>query len=283
VNSERQERIAKLYDDELLPAYAGRFATMLLRKLEPERVAPVGQGGRAIRIVEVGCATGHLTRELVRRFPEAGRVTAVDDNQALIGRARLKLAADPGVRIAPVFELAAPEALPLGDGDADLAVSNLAVSEAPDPLGAIVELHRVLAPGGQAAMSLPLRGSWAEFIDLLREVLRESGRRDGLAALERHERVLPDGADAVAALEAVGFRDVTIETGRWELLFRSAREFFFAPLVELGPLPEWKKLTGSGDAMQDAFFFTKEAIETYFKGRPFAVTIVGAVVTGRKP
>ena len=279
MSSERQERLAKLYDDELLPAYAGRFATMLLRKLDPQLV---GAGVRATRILEVGCATGHLTRELVRRFPEAGRVTAVDDNPALIGRARLKLAADRSVRMAPVFELATPEALPLGDGEAELAVSNLAVAEAPDPLGAIVELHRVLAPGGHVAMSLPLRGSWVEFIDLLREVLRESGRRDGLAALERHERVLPDGADAVAALEAVGFRDVTIEVDRWELLFRSAREFFFAPLVELGPLSRWKRVVGRGEDMQDAFFFTKEAIETYFKGRPFAVTIVGAVVTGRK-
>ena len=33
--------------------------------------------------------------------------------------------------------------------------------------------------------------------------------------------------------------------------------------------------------MQDAFFFTKEAIDTYFKGRPFAITVVGAVAWGR--
>ena len=34
--------------------------------------------------------------------------------------------------------------------------------------------------------------------------------------------------------------------------------------------------------MQDVFFFTKEAIDTYFKDRVFAVTIAGAAVTGRK-
>ena len=34
--------------------------------------------------------------------------------------------------------------------------------------------------------------------------------------------------------------------------------------------------------MQDAFFFTKEAIDTYFKGRPFAITVVGAVAWGQK-
>ncbi len=34
--------------------------------------------------------------------------------------------------------------------------------------------------------------------------------------------------------------------------------------------------------MQDVFFFTKEAIDTYFKDRVFAVTVVGAAVSGRK-
>jgi hypothetical protein len=35
--------------------------------------------------------------------------------------------------------------------------------------------------------------------------------------------------------------------------------------------------------MQDVFFFTKEAIDAYFKGRVFAVSVVGAAVSGRKP
>ena len=83
-------------------------------------------------------------------------------------------------------------------------------------------------------------------------------------------------------LEQAGFTDVGVEVERWEILFKSSREFLFAPLVELGPLPQWKRLAGAGDDMQDAFFFTKEAIDAYFKGRPFAVSVVGAVAWGRK-
>jgi SAM-dependent methyltransferase len=274
--TERLERLAKLYDEEVLPAYASRFAALLLRALGDQLVGPRG------RIVEVGCATGHLTRALRRRFPDAGRLIAVDESDTFIGRARLKLAGDAGAD-PPQFEVATPEALPFSDGEADLCVSNLAVAAAGDPLGAVAELSRLLRPGGRAVVTLPLRGSWAEFLDLLRDVLVEGNQGDSLAALQRYERGLPDAEDAVAALEAVGLADVTLEIDRWELLFRSAREFFFAPLVELGPLPEWKRLTGGGDAMQDAFFFTKEAIDAYFKGRPFAVTIVAAAVAGRKP
>ena len=35
--------------------------------------------------------------------------------------------------------------------------------------------------------------------------------------------------------------------------------------------------------MQDVFFFTKEAIDTYFQGGAFPVTIVGAVLRAQKP
>ena len=77
--------------------------------------------------------------------------------------------------------------------------------------------------------------------------------------------------------------NVEVTVRRWEILFRSAREFFFAPLVELGPLSRWKRIAGRGEDMQDVFFFTKEAIDTYFHGRAFPISIVGALVRGRKP
>ena len=65
--------------------------------------------------------------------------------------------------------------------------------------------------------------------------------------------------------------------------FHAWREFFFAPVIELGPLSRWKQLVGRGEEMQDIFFFTKEAIDTYFRGTAFPVTVVGAAVKGWKP
>jgi hypothetical protein len=70
---------------------------------------------------------------------------------------------------------------------------------------------------------------------------------------------------------------------RWELLFKSAREFFFAPVIELGPLSRWKQIAGRGDEMQDIFFFTKEAIDAYFTRSVFSVTVVAGAIKGRKP
>jgi SAM-dependent methyltransferase len=273
--AERQARLAKLYDEEVLPAYAGRFESMISRAIE---VRP------GIRVVEVGCATGHLTRSIARRLDREGQLTALDESPAFVAEARVKIEADTTAR-APVTLLARPEiprSLPLAAHAADLIVSNLAIANALDPPAAVAEAARVLAPRGQLVLSAPLRGTWGEFFDLFRDVLREGGKDANLAALEHHIAALPDGAGVAGWLEAAGLVKIEVTVERWEILFKSAREFFFAPLVELGPLGRWKELSGRGDEMQDVFFFTKEAIDLYFKGRAFAVTVVGAVVKGWK-
>ena len=129
---------------------------------------------------------------------------------------------------------------------------------------------------------MPLRGCWAEFVDVFRGVLRDNHKTDGVAALDRYVASMPEGDAPATALEQAGFRDVEMVVERWELLFKSAREFFFAPVIELGPLPRWKSLVGRGDEMQDIFFFVKEAIDAYFAGGVFAVTVVAGCVKGIK-
>lgn len=273
--AEKQARLAKVYDDEVLPAYAARFASMILREID------LRPGTRA---VEVGCATGHLTRALARRLGRDGHLTALDEAPAFIAEARAKIEADSTAHapVALVARPGIPRALPVDDQAAELVVSNLAIANAADPAAAVKEAARVLTPGGQLILSAPLRGTWAEFFDLFRDVLREGGKQTSLSALDRHIAALPDGAAVTGWLERAGLTKSAIVVERWEILFKSAREFFFAPLVELGPLVRWKELSGKGEEMQDAFFFTKEAIDAYFKGRAFAVTVVGAIVKGWK-
>jgi ubiquinone/menaquinone biosynthesis C-methylase UbiE len=272
LSPDKQARLAKLYDDEIAPAYATRFATLLLRRVRPIAGA---------RVVEIGCATGHLSRELARRFDDKSRITAFDESEAFVNEARARMEGAEGLRAPITFRVGAPTALPADDASADLAVSNLAAATT-DPGAAVEEMARVLAPGGAAVITAPLRGTWGEFIDLFRDVLRESGKLDRLAGIDRHVAAVPDAARVASWFEQAGLTDVGVDVERWEILFKTSREFLFAPLVEFGPLPQWKRLAGAGDDMQDAFFFTKEAIDHYFKGRPFAISVVGAVAWGRR-
>src|SRR5207244_11501524 len=76
--------------------------------------------------------------------------------------------------------------------------------------------------------------------------------------------------------------DGAIEAEEFTLLFKSSREFFFAPVIEYGPLGDWKDIAGGGQEMQDVFWYIKEAIDAYFDGRPFHVTVKAGCLIGKK-
>jgi ubiquinone/menaquinone biosynthesis C-methylase UbiE len=270
---EKQERLARVYDAEVAPVYATRFAALLAGAL--------GAARPAARVAEIGCATGELTLELLRRFDAASRIVAVDE-APFVAQARSKIEA-VGAAARVTFETGPAAPLALASASADVVVSNLAAAAFADPARAVRELARVLVSGGELVLTTPLRGSWAEFLDIYRDVLLENGTAESTAALDQHVASMPDAPTAAAWLEAAGLVDVEVTTERWEILFKSAREFFFAPLVELGPLSRWKRIAGRGEDMQDVFFFTKEAIDTYFHGGAFPITIVGSALKARKP
>jgi SAM-dependent methyltransferase len=267
---DRQVRLAKVYDEEIVPSYAAGFAKLLLANVPFADLAPDA------RVLEVGCTTGHLTRELVARLGTGRRLTAVDESEAFLEEARARLGA--GVAL----QLGSPVGLPVDEGTIDLLVSNLALAGGPDPAAAAREVARVLAPGGRVVMTGVLRGTWGEFLDLFRDVLREGGKSESVAALDAYAHSLPEGETLARWLTEAGLADVSVDVDRWEILFKSAREFFFSPLVELGPLSRWKRVSGRGDEMQDVFFFTKEAIDSYFKGRVFAVSVVAGAAIARR-
>lgn len=271
----KHERLARAYDSEVWPLTGQRLAQMVVRAVDPRPGA---------KVLEFGAATGAATEELLRRLPADAHVTTVD-HATLLALARRRLDANPAAtgRFATT-----PGALPLPfpPGSFDVALSHAAFSEAadvPPPADVIGELARVLRPGGQLVAGLALRGTWAEFLDIYRDVLEDNGKPESLAALDAYVASFPDGEAAARRAEQAGLRDVEVAVQRWELLFKSAREFFFAPAIELGPLSRWKQMAGRGDEMQDVFFFVKEAIDAYFGGGAFAVTVVAGCVKGVKP
>ena len=274
--SEKQERLAKVFDSDVWPLFGRRFLQLLLRELELRPAAAT---------LEVGCATGELTLELARRLDEASQITALELSAPLAARAQAKIAATPRTRRrVSIVQTATPlhPTLVLPDSTYDICVSNLGLAEAPEPERTVAELANMLKPGGELVLTLPLRGTWGELLDIYRDVLRDDRRTEALAALDAYVAGFPDGDTCARWLEQAGFANVEIAVDRWEILFQSAREFFFAPLINLGPLSRWKQIAGRGDEMQDIFFFVKQAIDTYFEGRAFSVTIIGACVKGWK-
>jgi ubiquinone/menaquinone biosynthesis C-methylase UbiE len=267
--SHKSEKLARIYDDQIAPVWGSRFGKMLLRNLAvPER----GQ------ILDISCGTGYPLIEVLRRKGDGARVIAIDASSAMLDVARRKVGGAKGV----FFRTESPvPRLSFADDVYDLVMCNLGLPEMPSVKTAISDFARVTKLGGEVRCTLPLEGSWQEFHDIYREVLVKHDRHEALDRLDRHVASYPTVDDCEAWLRDAGL-EPRVEIDEFSLLFRSSREFFFAPVVEYGPLTEWKAIAGSGQELQDTFWYIKEAIDAYFGGRAFQVTIKAGMVVGKK-
>jgi ubiquinone/menaquinone biosynthesis C-methylase UbiE len=268
------EKLARIYDEEIAPVWGARFGKMLLRDLAvPDR----GQ------VLDVSCGTGYPTVEILRRMTDGSRLIAIDASSAMLDVARRKIAELGPLGKRGVFfrtESAVPK-LSFADDVYDLVVCNLGLAEMPSLEVALRDFSRVAKQGGEVRCTLPLAGSFQEFHDLYREVLIKHDKHDALDRLDRHIARYPSIERVERCMEAAGL-DGTIEAEEFTLLFKSSREFFFAPVIEYGPLTDWKDVAGNGQEMQDVFWYIKEAIDAYFDGRPFQVTVVAGCLVGKK-
>ena len=270
----KQEKLARIYDDEILPVWSRRFGRMVLRDLDlPDRC----------QVLDLAAATGYPAVDIIRRLGPGSRFIAIDSSSALLDVARTKVEEMGAKGVFFRSELPGTR-LPFADDVYDLVVSNLGLTELDEPAAALADYARVTVPGGEVRATIPLEGTFQEFHDIYREVLTKHDRNDTLARLDEHIAVsYPTVADCEGWLRAAGLGRGHVEVDRFTMLFRSSREFFFAPVIEFGPLSAWKDIAGAGQEMQDIFWYIKEAIDAYFEGRAFAATVVAGCLVGRKP
>jgi hypothetical protein len=146
---------------------------------------------------------------------------------------------------------------------------------------ALRDFARVAKRGGEVRCTLPIAGTFQEFHDLYREVLIKHDKHEALDRLDRNIARYPTIEHVERCMKTANLSG-GLEYEEFSLLFKSSREFFFAPVIEYGPLAEWKEIAGGGQEMQDVFWYIKEAIDAYFDGRPFQVTIKAGCIIGRK-
>lgn len=271
--SHRLDKMARVYDDEILPIWSQRFGRMLLRGLEVPQKAMV---------LDVGCGTGYPSLELLKRMDDQSRIIAIDPVGALLDVARRKAGDLAGKRI--FFRSEAPLAkLAFADEVYDLVISNLGLMLLDSPRRALQEFCRVCKVGGRVVVTLPVAGTYGEFYDIYREVLTKNDQHDVLDRLEQHIANTPEPETIASWFEQAGLEQVDVEIEEFSLLFKSSREFFFAPVIEFGPLSAWKEVAGKGQVMQEIFWHIKEAIDAYFGDRAFEITVKAGCFHGVRP
>lgn len=111
-----------------------------------------------MRVLDVGCGTGILTRELTRRVGPS-QVSAIDPAAPLLAACRARLP-EVDARLGP------GEKLPWRDAEFDAALAQLVVSFMADAPAAVAEMRRVLRSSGTLAACMWALGDAMQLLDL---------------------------------------------------------------------------------------------------------------------
>ena len=144
---------------ELLHEESSRehFMDVWTRRAILDGIAPhVPADGEAV-ILDAGCSTGYLLEDLRAAYPHA-RLLGAD---LVAGGLRKAHSLVPSAELL----LADVCALPLRDATVDAVVSANLLEHVPDDTGALRELHRVLRPGGVAAIVIPAGPGTYDYYD----------------------------------------------------------------------------------------------------------------------
>ena len=164
----------------------------------------LGDLGPTTRLLDVGCGPGTITADLARLLPE-GLVIGIDASEDAVTEA---------ARSFPDVEFLAADlmALPFPDGSFDVIHLHQVLQHLKDPVGAMVELRRLLAPGGLLAARDADYGAmtWSpasEGLERWLELYEACGRAVGGE---------PDaGRHLPAWARAAGFTDVAASESSW--------------------------------------------------------------------
>jgi SAM-dependent methyltransferase len=118
--------------------FMGRYSRPLAPLLADFAGIEAGQ-----RVLDVGCGTGSLTSELVRRVGSQS-VAAIDPSESFVEAMRARF---PGVEV----QRASAERLPFPGERFDAALAQLVVHFMADPVAGIAEMGRVTGAGGVVA------------------------------------------------------------------------------------------------------------------------------------
>jgi SAM-dependent methyltransferase len=103
------------------------------------------------RVLDVGCGSGVVTRDMARRVLPSGRAVGVDPSAEFLTIAR-DLARAEGLAGVAEFREGSALALPFGDAEFDVALAATVLVHIPGGDAAVPEMVRVVRPGGRVGI-----------------------------------------------------------------------------------------------------------------------------------
>jgi ubiquinone/menaquinone biosynthesis C-methylase UbiE len=239
---------AAVVDTFVVPSYLCHFWAAA------EKLLLVGEGAR---IAHLGSLTGYPGKQLVERLPNTVGV-GIDASESCVELARQKVSPD-------LFSYYS------GDpADSGLQAESFSHALILHPQGSaqerakvLREAARLLYPGGQLLLSLPLSRSFPEVVDLIEEFALKYDDAPITLALEKAaaERVTVESVSE--ELEAAGFRDIDFEIIHDAMIYENGRALLEDPSVRYFVVPQietWLDQVDLGDAME----YVSRAVDKYW-------------------
>lgn len=209
---------------------AGNSAGYLLPRLRP-----------GLDLLDVGCGPGTITADLADRVAP-GRVVGIDRSDDVIAAAQALTTRNVSFRTGDVYALA------FDDASFDVVHAHQVLHHLTDPVAALVEMRRVLRPGGTVAArdSDYASFAWAPRDPMLtrwNELYHEITRRNGAEA--------DAGRFLLGWVHAAGFEEVEASSSTWTFATPEDRAWWgglWADRVEQSSYGEQAVAYGLSDA-----------------------------------
>ncbi len=194
---------------------------------------------RNLRLLELGCATGMLSRELAHRLDAGSRMTGTDPSEACIAKARSSLGFAEPPHL--TFQWLPEGQLPFEDKSLDIIFSNLGFWRYPDPTPLLLACREKLKKPGRLFLTAFTEGNFRELYDALESVLRQARAPEAMSARAR-SLSRQHGTDESLRewLESAGFSVVKVARERSSCRFSSGTSLLQHYLVRNFALSDWE-------------------------------------------